>query len=90
MTATLSFAFLWFAAGALVGSLYWLTLRWTAEVLAAGRSLAQALALQVARFSALGVVLAGVAIRGGALALLASAGGLMVARAVIFRLAARD
>lgn len=90
MTAILLSALPWFAAGALAGVVYWLTLRWSGETLAAGGSLALALALQVTRFAALGAVLAGVAIRGGALALLASAGGLMVVRALVLSRVRRE
>lgn len=90
MTMPLSSVLLWLAAGTLVGALNWLSLRWTAEMLASGRSWARALTLQMARFAALGTVLAVVAIRGGALALLLSTGGLLVARAVVLRLVARE
>ena len=90
MTATVVTALPWFAVGALVGGVYWPTLRWSAETLAVGGSWVRALALQVTRFATLGALLAGVAIRGGALALLVSAGGLMVARAVVLRRVGRD
>ncbi|MBV8187116.1 MAG: hypothetical protein JO339_07740 [Alphaproteobacteria bacterium] len=82
MTSTLHFAFLWLAAGVLIGSPYWLALRWSAGVLAAGRSIALAIAVQLVRFAALGAALTFVTIHWGAVALLFSAGGLMLARAV--------
>jgi N-ATPase, AtpR subunit len=85
MTATLVAAFLWPAFGMLVGMLYWLTLRWSVARLAAGRSIALPIALQLLRFAALGAVLAFVASRSGWAALLLSTAGLMLARAVALR-----
>jgi hypothetical protein len=89
MMATLSSVFLWPAAGALVGSLYWLILRWSVAMLATGRSIALAITVQLVRFAALGAALALVAIRGGWLALLLATGGLMLARAVSVRMVGR-
>jgi hypothetical protein len=70
----------------LIGSLYWLTLRWSAATLTSGQSIVLAIAVQLVRFAALGAFLAFVAIHWGALPLLLSAGGVMVARAVVLRL----
>jgi hypothetical protein len=73
----------------LVGSLYWRTLRWTATMLASGHSIALAIAAHLVRFAGLGAFLVVVAIHWGALPLLLSAGGLMLARAVVLRLDGR-
>ncbi len=89
MSAPFSSAVLWLAAGALVGALYWMSLGCTVAILAAGRSWGLAIALQVARFAILGALLTVVAIHWGAIALLVSAGGLMLVRAIALRLAAR-
>jgi hypothetical protein len=89
MTSTLPSVFLWLAAGMLIGSPYWVTLRWSVGMLATGRSMALAIAMQLVRFAALAVALAFVAIHWGALALLVSAGGLMLARAAVLRRVAR-
>ncbi len=89
MTTVLVSAFLWLAAGALAGGVYWLSLRWSVARLVAGRSVAAVIALQLVRFALLGAALAMVRIHGGALALLLSTGGLLVARTGVLRLATR-
>ena len=90
MTAPPALVLLWFVAGALVGGLYWLTLRWSVALLASGRSVALAIAVQVVRFAALGAALAAVAIGYGWPALLLSASGLVLSRAAVLRLAGRS
>lgn len=89
MTAQPAFVLLWFVAGVLVGGLYWLTLRWSVALLAAGRSIALAIAVQVVRFAVLGAALAVVAIGYGWPALLLSASGLVLARAAVLRIYGR-
>jgi hypothetical protein len=89
MTATLASAFACLAAGMLIGSLYWLTLRWSVERLATRQSMALAIVVQLVRLAALGAFLAFVAMRWGALPLLLTAGGLMFARAAVLRLNGR-
>jgi len=80
----------WFVAGAIVGTLHWMSLRWSVGLLAAGRSFALALAAQLGRFAAIGATLTLIVIHEGAYALLASAGGVLVARAVALRRTARN
>jgi len=64
-------------------------LHWSVAKLAAGRSIAVVIAMQLVRFGAIGAAFAFVAIHWGALALLLSAGGVVIARAIALRLAAR-
>ena len=73
----------WLAVGALTGAFYFLTLRWTARMFATGRTLPLALAIQLLRFAVMTAVLAGVAIRFGALPLLITAAGVLLMRTVI-------
>ena len=76
----------WFAAGAVIGGLFFLTLRWNVRMLAAGRALLPVMAVQFGRLAAIGVVLAVIAIYFGALALLAATAGMLVARTLVVRL----
>ena len=74
----------WLAAGVLIGSFHFLTLRRSAGMLAAGSSLPRALALHLFRF----VVTAGAltaAARHGAMPLLAATLGLLGARMAVVR-----
>ena len=82
----------WLAAGAAVGALYFLTLHWNVRMFAAGRSLvlALALALQLARFTAIAGVLAVLAVHFGALPLLVATAGILAARTVILRWGVRS
>jgi F1F0 ATPase subunit 2 len=70
----------WLIAGALAGSAYFLTLRWNVDLLVRGGPVLLALALQMLRFAAIAALLAVVASRFGAAALLAAALGLVAAR----------
>ena len=73
-------------AGALVGVFHFLTLRWSVGLLAAGRAPLAAMALQLSRFAVLAAALAGLAMRFGAVPLLAATAGILVARAAAIRL----
>ena len=88
--AHLSSLLAWFVAGAVVGTLHWMTLRWSVGLLAGGRHLALALLAQLCRFAAIGAALTLIAIHEGAYALLASAAGVLMARAVAIRRTARS
>jgi N-ATPase, AtpR subunit len=79
----------WLGAGALIGGFYFLSLQWNVTVLAFGRSLLPALALQLGRFALVAVVLAAIASRFGALPLLLAAAGILAARAAAVRLGAQ-
>lgn len=83
MTTTFTSVILWLAGGLLSGSLYWLTLHWNVALLAAGRSVALAIFMQLLRLAVLGGALALVARDWGWLALLSSTGGLLLARAAV-------
>jgi F1F0 ATPase subunit 2 len=74
----------WLLAGALLGSLYFLTLRWNVRILASGRVLLP-FGLQLIRFAVVAAALTIVARSFGALPLLAAALGLLLARTMILR-----
>jgi F1F0 ATPase subunit 2 len=76
----------WLAAGAAIGAVHFMSLRWNVRMLAAGRSLLPAVAVQLARFAFIGAALAAIAIYFGALPLLAATAGILAARTVIIRL----
>jgi F1F0 ATPase subunit 2 len=80
----------WLAAGAAVGALYFLTLRWNVRMFAAGRSPVLAVALQLARFAAIAGVLAVVAVHFGGLPLLVASAGILAARTVFLRWGVRS
>jgi len=73
-----------FALGLGLGALHFLSLKLGVRLFVAGRVLAPALLMPL-RFLVLGVALYGVARYGGAIPLVAAAGGLLLARAVILR-----
>lgn len=73
-----------FALGAGLGAAYFLTLRLGVRLFMAGRVLAP-VALTPLRFLVLGAALYGVASFGGAVPLVAAAGGLLLGRAAILR-----
>lgn len=75
----------WLAAGGAAGALYFLTLRWNVRLFAVGRSPVLALALQLARFAAIGGLLAVIAAHFGALPLLVATSGILAARTVFLR-----
>ena len=75
----------WLAVGLLVGTFHFRTLRWNIRMIAAGRSLALALATQLIRFALSVSVLAVIASRFGAFSLLAAAAGILAARTAVVR-----
>ena len=75
----------WLAAGTVIGAAHFLSLRWNLRMLAAGRSVLPAAAVQLARFAALGIALAVIVRTFGALPLLAATLGILAARTVIVR-----
>jgi len=75
----------WFAAGMVIGAFHFLSLRWNIRMLATGRSLLPVMAIQVARFAVIAIVLAFVAAYFGALPLLAVTAGILAARTVVTR-----
>lgn len=84
----LPFAIGCLAAGTVIGGIYFLTLRWNARMLAAGRSLLPAMAIQLGRFAAIAAALTAIAVYFGALALLATTAGILAARIIVVRLGA--
>jgi hypothetical protein len=89
---SLAFALLsigsWLVAGMMIGGFHFLTLRWNVRVLAAGGSLLPAVTIQFGRFAAVAIILAVIAGYSGALALLATAAGIVTARSLIIRFGA--
>lgn len=83
-TAMVFQVFGWLLAGALLGSLYFLTLRWNVRILVSGRALLP-FGLQLLRFAVVAAALTIVARSFGALPLLAAALGLLLARTLILR-----
>jgi len=81
----LAFVLGWLATGGAIGVIYFLSLRWNVRMLAASRALLPVVAVQLGRFVAIALALALVARSFGALALLATALGLVAARTVIVR-----
>jgi hypothetical protein len=81
----LTLAVAWLAAGTAIGGFFFLSLRWNVRMLAAGRRLLPVMAIQLARFAAIGIALATISIDFGALALLATTAGILAARALLVR-----
>jgi N-ATPase, AtpR subunit len=75
----------WLVFGALIGTIYFLTLRWSIRLLTRGRSPLLALVAQLGRFGAIAAMLAAVTMCFGALALLVATIGILVARTAIVR-----
>ena len=71
--------------GLAVGGIYFTAMWWSAELFAAGGQISWAIALVAGRFVLMLASLATVAIRGGALPLLATALGILIARMVVVR-----
>jgi hypothetical protein len=71
--------------GLAVGAAYFTAMWRSAELFAAGRRMPLAIALVAGRFALIAATLAGVAIRGGAMPLLMTALGVVIARAVAVR-----
>lgn len=78
----------WISAGALIGALYFMTLRHNVTLLATARAPLFAMALQFGRFAALAGILAVIASRFGALPLLLATAGIVAARMAAVRLGA--
>jgi F1F0 ATPase subunit 2 len=78
----------WLAAGLAIGAVYYLSLRWNVRMFTDGRSLFPALAIQLGRFVAVGIILALIVHAFGALALLVTTAGILLARSIIIRLGA--
>jgi len=78
----------WLATGMVIGAFHFLTLRWNVRMLTAGGSLLPAMAVQLGRFAAIGIVLAVIAGYFGALALLTVTAGILAARTIITRFGA--
>lgn len=75
----------WLGAGAVIGVLYFLTLRWNVRAFATRQSLLAPLGLQATRFAVLAGALAVVVIQFGALPLLVATLGILVARTALIR-----
>ena len=75
----------WLTAGMVIGAFHFLSLLWNIRMLATGRSLLPVMAIQVARFAVIGIVLAFIAAYFGALPLLAVTAGILAARTVVTR-----
>jgi hypothetical protein len=81
----LMLAIAWLAAGAAIGTFFFLTLRWNVQMLAAGRPLLPVITIQLARLAGVGVLLAAIAIYFGALPLIAATAGILAARMALVR-----
>lgn len=84
-TNDLAFAAGWLAAGTVIGAFHFLSLRWNLHMLTAGRTLLPVVAVQLARFAAIGILLAAITVYFGALPLLAATLGILASRTVIVR-----
>lgn len=73
------------AVGLAIGTIYFAAMWWSAQLFAAGEGVAPAVALVAGRFTLMVAVLALVAIRSGALPLLATALGIVISRWVVMR-----
>jgi hypothetical protein len=77
----------WLAIGGVIGAIHFLTLQWSARMLATGSSLSLALALQLTRFAIIAAALTAIT-QHGALPLLLATLGILASRAAVFRLGA--
>ena len=76
----------WLTVGALIGSLYFLTLRWNVRRFTVGQSLPlAALVTPLVRFALIAGVLAIIASHFGALPLLVATAGILAARTAVVR-----
>ena len=75
----------WLTVGALIGSLYFLTLRWNVRMLTLGQSIPLPLATPLVRFALIAGVLAIIASHFGALPLLAATAGILATRVAVVR-----
>ena len=75
----------WLTVGALIGSLYFLTLRWNVRMLTLEQSIPLALATPLVRFALIAGVLAIIASHFGALPLLVATAGILATRVAVVR-----
>jgi len=75
----------WLILGALLGSCYFLTLRWNVNLLALGRAPLLAIALQLGRLALLAAALAAIVSQFGASPLLLVTAGILIARMATMR-----
>jgi len=75
----------WLTVGALIGSLYFLTLRWNVRRFTVGQSLPPALVTPLVRFALIAGVLAIIASYFGVLPLLVVTAGILATRTAIVR-----
>jgi F1F0 ATPase subunit 2 len=75
----------WLTVGALIGSLYFLTLRWNVRMFTVGQSIPLALATPLVRFAVIAGVLAIIASHFGALPLLTATAGILATRMAVVR-----
>jgi F1F0 ATPase subunit 2 len=75
----------WLTVGALIGSLYFLTLRWNVRMFTIGQSLPLALVTQLVRFALIADVLAIITSHFGALPLLVATAGILATRTAVVR-----
>lgn len=78
----------WLAIGTVIGAFHYLTLRWNAQMLIGGQSALFALAIQLARLTAIAGVLAVITTKYGALPLLVATLGILASRTAVLRLGA--
>jgi hypothetical protein len=81
----LAFAAFWLAAGAGIGGVYFLSLRWNVRMLATGRAMLPVIVVQLTRIAGIGVALTAIALDFGALPLLAAGVGILLARSIVVR-----
>jgi F1F0 ATPase subunit 2 len=79
-------AIVWLISGALLGSCYFLTLRWNVHLLALGRAPLLAIALQPGRLALLAAAFAAIVRQFGALPLLLVTAGVLAARMATIRM----
>ena len=75
----------WLTVGALIGSLYFLTLRWNVRRVTVGQSPPLALVTPLVRFALIAGVLAIIASHFGALPLLVATAGILATRTAVVR-----
>ena len=75
----------WIAVGGSIGTAYFLALRWSVKLLAAGRSPLRAILLQFLRVAGMAGLLTAITVKFGALPLLGSFLGFLVARTMVVR-----
>jgi F1F0 ATPase subunit 2 len=80
----------WLGAGILIGTFYFLSLRWNVRNFEIGRSIFLTFAPQLVRFALMAVVLGVIARQFGALPLLIAAAGILAARPAILRWGAQS